>query len=131
MIQKIKKQLLALCLAYKDPRTPWYAKAWAMLVVAYALSPIDLIPDFIPVIGYLDDIILVPIGIFIAIRLIPKQVLKECRERAGKEIDAGRWGGKKTNWIMACVIVVVWIAVLAVLVRIFYGPLKAWIATWH
>lgn len=126
MIKKIKKELYSLYLAYKHPSTPWYAKVWAALVVAYALSPIDLIPDFIPVIGYLDDIILVPIGIFVAIRLIPKPVLAECRERAYKEIEAGKWG-KKTNWVMAAIIIVVWLAVLLVLFKFLYHPIKDWI----
>ena len=79
----LKREVRALLLAARDPRTPWYAKWLVAAVVAYALSPIDLIPDFIPVLGQLDDLILVPLGIVIAIRLIPPQVLAECRARVG------------------------------------------------
>lgn len=78
----LKRDIVALWLAARDPRTPWYAKALAGLVVAYALSPIDLIPDFIPIIGYLDDLILVPLGIALAVRLIPPALLAECRAAA-------------------------------------------------
>jgi chromate transporter len=78
----LKRETYALYLAVRDPRTPWYARAVAAAVVAYALSPLDLIPDFIPVIGYLDDLILVPLGIALALRLIPEPVMRECRERA-------------------------------------------------
>lgn len=78
----MKAEVMALYWAYRDPRVPWYAKGFAAVVVAYALSPIDLIPDFIPVLGYVDDVILIPIGIYVAVRLIPPDVLAECRERA-------------------------------------------------
>ena len=70
-LRALKSELAALYLAYRDPRTPWYARVAAILVIAYALSPIDLIPDFIPVLGYLDDLVILPLGIFIAIKLIP------------------------------------------------------------
>nr|WP_258455158.1 YkvA family protein [Aequorivita sp. CIP111184] len=69
-------------LAYKDRRTPWYAKVLIFVIIAYALSPIDLIPDFIPIIGYLDDLILLPIGIYFAVRLIPENVKAECSIKA-------------------------------------------------
>jgi len=78
----IKRDVHALYLARRDPRVPWYAKALATLVAGYALSPIDLIPDFIPVLGYLDDVILVPLGIAAVIRLIPPEVMAEHREMA-------------------------------------------------
>jgi len=78
----IKRDVHALYLARRDPRVPWYAKALAALVAGYALSPIDLIPDFIPVLGYLDDVILVPLGIAIVIRLIPPEVMAEHRDMA-------------------------------------------------
>ena len=80
--RRIKRELAAVYLAARDPRVPWYAKAVAIIVVAYALSPIDLIPDFIPVLGYLDDLILVPIGIVIVIRLIPADLMAEFRREA-------------------------------------------------
>src|SRR3954466_2024779 len=82
----LKRDTVALYLAARDPRVPWYAKFVAACVAAYALSPIDLIPDFIPVIGYLDDIILVPLGIALAIRLIPPDLLAEHREAASVRI---------------------------------------------
>jgi uncharacterized membrane protein YkvA (DUF1232 family) len=81
-VRRLKRDVYALYLAARDPRTPWYARAVVGLVAAYALSPIDLIPDFIPVIGYLDDVIVVPLGILLAIRLVPTEVLEEARLRA-------------------------------------------------
>jgi uncharacterized membrane protein YkvA (DUF1232 family) len=78
----LKRETLTLYFAARDPRTPWYAKVVAVGVVAYALSPIDLIPDFIPVVGYLDDLIIVPAGIALVLRMIPAHVLVDCRERA-------------------------------------------------
>src|SRR5512139_766296 len=78
----LKKEVYALYLAYRDPRTPWYAKAVAALVVAYAFSPIDLIPDPIPVLGYLDDLVLIPLGVKVALSMIPANVLAESREKA-------------------------------------------------
>lgn len=78
----IKRDTYVVYLACRDPRTPWYAKWFAGGVVAYALSPIDLIPDFIPVLGYVDDLILIPLGIGLAVRMIPKAVLDDCRARA-------------------------------------------------
>jgi len=81
----LKQETLALYFAAKDPRTPWYAKFIVFLTVAYALSPIDLIPDFIPIFGYLDDLIIVPAGIALAMRLIPAEVLVEARKIAATQ----------------------------------------------
>jgi uncharacterized membrane protein YkvA (DUF1232 family) len=78
----LKIQTFALYLAYCDPRTPWFAKGFTFLIVAYALSPIDLIPDFIPLIGYLDDLLLIPLGIILAMKMIPEPVMKDCQARA-------------------------------------------------
>jgi len=83
----VKRDVSALALAARDPRTPWYAKLTAMLVIAYVLSPIDLIPDFIPVIGWLDDLILVPLGLLLVIRLMPKELMAELRH---KVTESGR-----------------------------------------
>ena len=80
--QVAKREIRFLRLAASDPRVPWYAKALCVAIAAYALSPIDLIPDFIPVLGYLDDLVLVPLGIWLAIRLIPREVRDELRQRA-------------------------------------------------
>jgi uncharacterized membrane protein YkvA (DUF1232 family) len=78
----LKCEAYALYLAVRDPRTPWYARAVAAAVVAYAFSPFDLIPDFIPVVGYLDDLIVVPLGVILALKLVPEPVMAECRQRA-------------------------------------------------
>ncbi|RCW84319.1 YkvA family protein [Phyllobacterium bourgognense] len=78
----IKRDVVALWLAARDPRVPWYAKAVAGAVAAYALSPIDLIPDFIPIIGYLDDLIIVPLGIMLAVKLVPDDLMQELRDEA-------------------------------------------------
>jgi uncharacterized membrane protein YkvA (DUF1232 family) len=110
----IKRDTLALYLACRDPRTPWYAKLFAALVVAYALSPIDLIPDFVPVLGYLDDLIVVPAGIVLAIRMIPSPVLAECRERAQTIAE------RPTSRAAAALIVGAWL-LAAVLVVLFVG----------
>jgi uncharacterized membrane protein YkvA (DUF1232 family) len=78
----LKGDTYALYLAYRHPGVPWYAKAWAALVVAYAFSPIDLVPDFIPVLGYLDDLVLIPLGVGLAIRMVPTPIMSECRQQA-------------------------------------------------
>jgi uncharacterized membrane protein YkvA (DUF1232 family) len=78
----IKRDVVALWIAARDPRVPWYAKATAGAVAAYALSPIDLIPDFIPIIGYLDDLLIVPVGIMLAVKLVPANLMQEFREEA-------------------------------------------------
>src|SRR6266540_4194489 len=113
----IKRDTYALYLAVRDPRTPWYAKVVAVCVVAYAFSPIDLIPDFIPVLGYLDDVIIVPLGIMLALRLIPAEVMAECRARA----DANRPASKPRNYAGAAMIVAVWLLLAAVCVRWVLG----------
>ncbi|WP_300674371.1 YkvA family protein [Desulfoluna sp.] len=105
-VQQLKSETYALYLAVRDPRTPWYAKLLAGCVVAYAFSPIDLIPDFIPVLGYLDDLILVPLGIALAIRLIPQAVLAECRVQA-RQTQPGK---KPVSRIAGTVVVVLWLA---------------------
>jgi uncharacterized membrane protein YkvA (DUF1232 family) len=80
--RNLKRDSHAIYLASRDPRVPWYAKALAMAVAAYALSPIDLIPDFIPLVGYLDDLVIVPLGIWLVVSLIPGEVMAECRAKA-------------------------------------------------
>ena len=86
----LKVETLALYHVARDPRVPWYARLFIGMVVAYALSPIDLIPDFVPILGYLDDLVLVPLGIALALRMVPPLVLDDCRARARAELDAGR-----------------------------------------
>ncbi|MGX9135164.1 YkvA family protein [Rummeliibacillus sp. JY-2-4R] len=105
--RKIKQDLFVLVEAYKHPKTPLYIKMLAIVVVAYAFSPIDLIPDFIPVLGYLDDIILIPLGIVLVMKLIPKDVLLECRE-----IVAHSEKTKKKNWIAGIIIILLWTCLL-------------------
>jgi uncharacterized membrane protein YkvA (DUF1232 family) len=85
--QALKTEAYAIYLAYRDPRVSWYAKVWIALVLAHTFSPIDLIPDFIPVIGYLDDLIITPIGILIALKFIPEEVMRECREKARQKLN--------------------------------------------
>ena len=108
--QALRRETLVLYFAARDPRTPWYAKLLAGAVVAYALSPIDLIPDFIPVLGYLDDLILVPIGIALVLKLIPAEVLSAARARAEAAIERPR------SIAAAVIIVAIWIALACALV---------------
>jgi uncharacterized membrane protein YkvA (DUF1232 family) len=102
----IKRDVVALWLAARDPRVPWYAKAMAGAVAAYALSPVDLIPDFIPVLGYLDDLVIVPAGIILAVRMIPGPLMSEFRSEASRRERPASAAG-----IVA--IVCIWIAALA------------------
>jgi uncharacterized membrane protein YkvA (DUF1232 family) len=103
----LKFDTLALYFAARHPATPWYAKLMAFLVVAYAFSPIDLVPDFVPVLGYLDDVILIPLGITLTLRLIPDAVMLECRERAAGVLK------KPVNWLAGAVIVLIWVSLAA------------------
>ncbi len=105
----LKSETLALWLAARHPGTPWYAKLLVAGIVAYALSPIDLIPDFIPVLGYLDDLILIPLGIVLAVRMIPRPILEECRARAQETMTSAR----PVSRVAALVIVGVWLAATA------------------
>ena len=88
--KKLESETYALYLAYRDPRTPWHARALAAFVVAHTVSPIDLIPDFIPVIGYLDDLIITPLGLYLALRMIPAEVIAEARQQAARASSEGR-----------------------------------------
>lgn len=110
--RQLKTEIYALYLAYHDPRVPWYARVFIAAVVAYAFSPIDLIPDFIPVLGYLDDVVLVPLGIALALKMIPAQVLAESRVRA-QEMMTSR---KPVNRLAAGFIIMIWVAALALIV---------------
>ncbi len=112
--RKLQQELHAVYLACRDPGTPWYAKALGACVISYALSPIDLIPDFIPILGYVDELLLLPLGIAAVRRMIPPAILADCRLKA-KEASIQRKG---KNWIVAGIIIVIWI-VLAVWVVIW------------
>ena len=114
----LKIEIYALYLAYRDPRVPWYAKAFVALVVGYAFSPIDLIPDFIPVLGYLDDLILIPLGVAVALKMIPEKVMEDCREKAQEIMRQGR----PVNRMAAVVVIAIWLF-LAALVIVFMARL--------
>jgi uncharacterized membrane protein YkvA (DUF1232 family) len=114
--EELEAQTMALYFAWRDPRVPWYAKAWIILVVAYAFSPIDLIPDFIPVLGYLDDLILVPLGVYLALRMIPAPVMQECQAKASESLAQNkpqyRWMGVIiiAVWMIVILLVILWLA---------------------
>lgn len=112
--QKVKIDVVALYLAARDARVPWYAKALAIVVTGYALSPIDLIPDFIPVLGYLDDLIIVPLGIVLVLKLIPPDIIAEHRETA-RGLQK-----RPVSRAAAAVIVGVWISAIALCVWLTY-----------
>jgi uncharacterized membrane protein YkvA (DUF1232 family) len=113
-VRQLKRETYALYLAYRDPRTPWYARLFAACVVGYAFSPIDLVPDFIPVLGHLDDLVLVPLGILLALKMIPPEVMAECREKAEDVVAQG----KPVNWAAAAVVVATWLLVAALVVAL-------------
>lgn len=107
--RQLKAETYSLHLAFRDPRVAWYARLFVAAVVAYAFSPIDLIPDFVPVVGYVDDLLLVPVGISLALKMVPEAVMDECRQKAQEVMAQGR----PTNWVAAGVIVVIWILCIA------------------
>jgi uncharacterized membrane protein YkvA (DUF1232 family) len=106
----LKREVMALWFACRDPRTPWYVRVLTMLIVAYALSPIDLIPDFIPVLGYLDELILMPIGICLVMKLVPAEALADARAKARSWVESRQ--PKPRNWVAAAVIALVWVLLL-------------------
>ena len=115
--RRLRTDVVALALAARDPRVPWHAKAVAALVAAYALSPIDLIPDFIPVLGYLDDLILIPAGIALAVRLIPGDLIDEFRAKAAHR-------QKERSFAGAVMVVSVWLVTAALLLLWWRGGLR-------
>ena len=112
--RQLKIEVYAIYLAYKDPRVPWYARVFAACVVGYAFSPIDLIPDPIPILGYLDDLLIVPLGVVLAVKMIPPNVLAECREQAQEIMRQG----KPVNRAAAVVIVAIWLFLAALVVAL-------------
>lgn len=109
---KLKTDIPSVFLAFKKKETPWYAKIMAAIVVVYALSPVDLIPDFIPLLGYLDDIIILPVLIFLTVKFIPPKVFEECRKQA-----EGMWeNGRSKKWYYAIPFILIWIAVIALII---------------
>src|SRR3954451_10556801 len=124
--RSLRRDPHAVWLAARDPRTPWYAKALAIGVVGYALSPIDLIPDFIPVVGYLDDLLLVPLGIALTLRLIPPSVLAESRERAQEALERGVLSRSVPARVAMAIIVFSWLLALALVALLLVRALTGW-----
>ena len=110
----ITRDVVALWIAARDPRVPWYAKAAAAAVAAYALSPLDLIPDFIPVLGYLDDLLILPLGILLAVRLIPPELMAEFRA------EAARRKSRPTSRAGAALVIAIWLLAAAALLWLFW-----------
>ena len=118
----IKRDVLAVYLAARDPRTPWPVRLLAMAVAAYALSPIDLIPDFIPVLGYLDDLLIVPLGLLLVVRLIPPELLTEHRA------TAARRSARPVSVAAAMVMIALWLAAGALLWRWLEPLVEGWLS---
>jgi uncharacterized membrane protein YkvA (DUF1232 family) len=114
--RNLKRQIFVLYFAYKDKRVPLHAKIFTACVVAYAFSPIDLIPDFIPVLGYLDDIILVPLGVMFALKMIPKEVITDCEVKAEELLKTG----KPKNWLAGSIIILIWCVIAIWIVNKIY-----------
>ena len=105
--RRLQTETYALALAARDRRVPWYARLFMAAVVAYAFSPLDLIPDFVPILGYLDDLVLVPLGIWLALKMVPAPIMAECRARAAEDVAA-----RRTSTVAAIVVVAVWITLV-------------------
>ncbi len=110
---QLKVEIYALYFAYKDPRVPLYPRIFAACVVGYAFSPIDLIPDPIPVLGYLDDLIIIPLGIWLALKMIPPDVIVDSRIKAGERLQQK----KPVNWVAGAIILLIWLVLAAFFVR--------------
>nr|WP_246629006.1 YkvA family protein [Mesobacillus maritimus] len=102
--KNLKRQTFVLYLAYKDNRVPWYAKLFIIGVVSYAFSPIDLIPDFIPILGFLDEVIILPLGIMFALKMIPQEVIANCETEANRMME----NEKPRNWLVGILIILLW-----------------------
>ena len=114
---KLKRDIPAVFLAMKHPKTPWYARILAGIIIGYALSPVDLIPDFVPVLGYLDDLVILPLLIILLLRLIPRGVFEECRQEA-EDLWAN---GKPQKWYYAIPIIVIWLFIVFLVLHAFLG----------
>ncbi len=114
--EQLKTELYALYLAYKDPRVPWYAKIIIVIIVGYFVNPIELIPDFIPFIGYLDDLVILLIGIYLLRKMIPKDIMAECRDKARTKLNNGM--GK--TWVVTLVIVIIWLLLVILVLRFVF-----------
>jgi uncharacterized membrane protein YkvA (DUF1232 family) len=114
--RQLTAQTYALYLAYRHPRTPWYAKVFAALIVGYVFSPIDPIPDFIPLVGLLDEMVVVPVGVLISMKMIPADVFVECQERAREATE----GDKPVSRVAAVVVVAIWLLCVALAVLLTF-----------
>jgi uncharacterized membrane protein YkvA (DUF1232 family) len=114
--KKLKRQIIILYVSYKDPRVKWYSKLFVALVVAYAFSPIDLIPDFIPILGLLDDLILVPLGIYFSLKILPPAVIKD----ATYEVESAGLKEKPRNWLAGSFIIICWFIIGIWLLSVFF-----------
>ena len=112
--RQLSAQTYAIYLAYRHPKTPWYAKVFAALIVGYVFSPIDPIPDFIPLVGLLDEMVVVPIGVLIVAKMIPRQVMEECQEKARQRAE----GEKPVSRAAAVVVVAVWVLCVALAISL-------------
>jgi len=117
---RLKTEISVLTVVYRDVRTPWYARAIIFLVIAHSLSPIDLIPDFIPVLGYLDDLIIIPLGIALAIRLVPKEVFAEARVKVASQPESTGISG----WWFGGLVILVWMVIVMLLIWLFIQTRK-------
>lgn len=114
--KSLKNEIKALYIACKRPDVPWYAKAFSFLVVGFALSPIDFIPDFVPILGYLDDLVLIPLGVALAIKMIPPHIMQECRLQTQDVFK----DGKPKNWVAGTIIIIIWVAIIGLIaIKIF------------
>ena len=116
VVHSLEKETYALYLAYRDPRVPWYAKAFAAFVVAHTLSPIDIIPDFIPVLGYLDDLIITPLGIYLALKMIPAEVMAEAHQQAAQ----AKMDGRIHSRAGIAIVVAIWLLGAALIAILIY-----------
>jgi uncharacterized membrane protein YkvA (DUF1232 family) len=110
-VRRLKVETYALYLAYNDARVPWYAKVFTAIIVGYAFSPFDLIPDFLPIIGYLDDFVIIPLGVLIALKMIPEPVMAECRVKAVEKMSQEG----HQNWVAGVFVIIVWILFLVLI----------------
>lgn len=113
--RKLKDTIYILYLASRDHRVPLYVKILILLIIAYALSPVDLIPDFIPFLGYVDDLIILPLGIYLVLKLIPEEVKAEYREKAGVQLP-----GRNLKWIGLTMILLIWLLIVFWIVAVFW-----------
>ncbi len=125
----LKKETYTLYLVYKDSRVSWWKRLFLGIVIGYVFCPIDLVPDFIPILGYLDDLILVPLGISIALKLIPKEIFEESRKKAMEEKNRKVPIGKKTALVIVCIwivglgIILIWILDLLKIVLAYFSTI--------